>query len=259
MARERTGAGDAAATLTLLWRQRPQSQRGPRPGLTVDAIVAAAIGIADAKGVEAVTMRAVALALSAAPMALYTHVPSKAELLDLMLDSLFLGMSRAEPAGDGWRDRLAAIARDNLALYSAHPWIASVATGRPPLGPGLMAKYEYELRGFDGLGLDEVETDAALTFLLGFVENCARIGGDARARAQADAMSDAGWWEANAPLLARVFDPARYPTATRVGAAAGAAHQGAYGVDHMFAFGLERVLDGIERLIERRTQRAGDG
>src|SRR5262245_20723120 len=64
-------------------------------------------------------------------------------------------------------------------------------------------------------------------------------------------MSDEQWWAANAPLLGRVLDATAYPTAARVGAAAGAAYQGAYSADHAFRFGLQRVLDGLGVLIDR--------
>ena len=65
-------------------------------------------------------------------------------------------------------------------------------------------------------------------------------------------MSDEQWWSANAPLLARALDPEAYPTAARVGTAAGAAQGGAYSPDRAWEFGLERVLDGLGALIERR-------
>jgi AcrR family transcriptional regulator len=254
----RSSAGDPARTLELLWRQpgAEAGQRGPRPTLTVDKIVASAIAIADADGAEAVTMRRVAQALRVAPMSLYTYVPGKAELLDLMLDTLLGRMSRAEPGDDHWRARLEAIAHDNRALHEAHPWLTAVSTSRPVLGPGVMAKYEYELRALDGLGLDDVEMDAALTFLLGFVETCARAATDVRATQHESAMSDQQWWAANAPLLARVFDPVKYPTAARVGAAAGAAHDAAYNPTHAYEFGLRRVLDGLGALIDAREARS---
>ena len=94
-----------------------------------------------------------------------------------------------------------------------------------------MAKYEHELQAFEGLGLDDVEMDAALTFLLGFVQAAARSAAETDATRQMSTMSEEQWWATNAPLLARVFDPAKYPTAARVGAAAGAAHGTAYDPD----------------------------
>ncbi len=63
----------------------------------------------------------------------------------------------------------------------------------------------------------------------------------------------AQWWAANAPLLARVLDEHAYPLATRVGTAAGAAHGGAYDPEHAYRFGLQRVLDGLAVLIDRRS------
>ena len=64
--------------------------------------------------------------------------------------------------------------------------------------------------------------------------------------------TDTEWWERAGPLLARAVDPARYPLAARVGAAAGEAHGAAYDPEHAYAFGLERVLDGLAALIDDR-------
>ncbi|WP_395294701.1 TetR/AcrR family transcriptional regulator [Kitasatospora hibisci] len=253
MASDRSSAGDPARTLALLWglsAEEKPGRRGPRQAKSPAEIAAAAIALADAEGVDAVTMRRVAQELGVSAMALYTYVPGKAELLDLMLDTVYATMRRAAPAGDGWRDRVAAVADDNRALHRAHPWVARIATSRPPLGPGLMAKYEYELRALEGTGLPDVELDAALTHLLGFVQTCARMAADERGAEQDSRMSDEQWWSANAELLARVLDPERYPVAARVGAAAGEAHGGAYSPDHAYAFGLARLLDGLAALIE---------
>ncbi|MFC4590179.1 TetR/AcrR family transcriptional regulator [Sphaerisporangium corydalis] len=253
---DHSSAGDPTRTLELLWRApgaRP-AQRGPRQGLTVDMVVDAAITLADVEGLEALTMRRVAQALGAGAMSLYTYVPGKAELLDLMLDTVFGRMPRPELAGLPWRARLEAVARDNLALLEAHPWVTVVSATRPPLGPGLLAKYEHELRAFEGLGLDDVEMDDALAYLLGFVHASARSAADARASRQDGAMTDEQWWAVSAPLLARVFDPVRYPTAMRVGAAAGQAHNAAFNPAHAYEFGLQRVLDGLGVLIDHRHE-----
>jgi AcrR family transcriptional regulator len=243
------GMADHARVLKLLWGTADTRRRGPRPGLSTSEIVRQAIAIADRDGLEAVTMRRLADALRVAPMALYTYVPGKAELLDLMLDAAYAQMPRTAPRG-GWRARLTAVATDNRALFEAHPWAAMISSSRPPLGPGLMAKYEHELTAFQGTGLDDVETDAALTFLLDFVRSNAVAAHQARAQSEESGMTDEQWWEANAPLLARVFDEERYPTAARVGAAAGAAQGAAYSPDHAWGFGFERVLDGLAALIE---------
>ena len=255
MTADRSSAGDPARTLELLWRHHdgaaaPDGERrrpGPRPGLSVDAVVRAGTALADTAGLAALSMRRLAADLGASPMTLYTYVPGRAELLDLMLDEAYARMER-RPAGRGWRQRATAVAEDNRALHRRHPWTVEVATTRPTLGPGQTGKYEHELAALAALGLDDVGTDAALTFLLGFVQTCARAEVDARAAAQESAMSDEAWWQQNAPLLARVLDPATYPLATRVGAAAGQAHGGAYDPDAAWEFGLARVLDGLAAL-----------
>jgi hypothetical protein len=134
-------------------------------------------------------------------------------------------------------------------MFRAHPWAAGVSTSRPPLGPGLMAKYEHELAAFTGLGLADVDLDAALTFVLGFVAAAARAEAEFAAAGRDSGLTDEQWWESARPYLARVFDPAAYPTAARVGAAAGSAHGAAYSPDHAYEFGLRRVLDGLAALV----------
>jgi len=239
----RTSSGDPARTLELLWREPRTARRGPAPRLDIDAVVDGAIAIADEHGLDAVSMRALAERLGVSAMTLYGYVPGKQELLDLMLDALYLEMPREPwPRRQGWRPRLRAVAEANRALYAAHPWAAEVSTARPPLGPGLIGKYDHELGALDGLGLSDVEMDAALTFVLAFVQGVA-----ASADEPAD---DEEWWAEAGPLLARVITPEQYPLASRVGSAAGEAQGAAYDAGNAYAFGLERVLDGLAALIE---------
>lgn len=246
-----TSAGDPARTLALLWRDPAAvPRRGPRRGLTLDQVVDAAIGVADEEGLAALTIRRVAQSLDISPMTVYTYVPGKAELIDLMLDVVYARMPRAATTGRPWRQRLAAVAQENRALFAAHPWTVAVCTLRPPLGPGATAKYEHELSALDGLGLTDVQMDDCLTYLLMFVQASARTAAEAQAVRQATAMTDEQWWAAAGPLLSRVLDPSAYPLATRVGEAAGSAHRSAHDPAHMFEFGLRRVLDGLASLIE---------
>ncbi|WP_327142542.1 TetR/AcrR family transcriptional regulator [Nocardia sp. NBC_01327] len=251
-ARERSSAGDPVRTLELLWREPGQggSARGPKQRTTVDAVVDAALEIADGQGLAALTMRSVAAQLGLTPMATYTYVPGKAELLDLMLDTVYQRMTRHDLTGMPWRERVSTVAAENRALLAAHPWVAYVPTTRPPLGPGVAAKYDHELQAFDGLGLGDVDMDAALTHVLGFVTSVARIAIDTARAAAESGESDHEWWQRAAPLLERVFSADRYPLAARVGAAAGQAHNSAYSADHAYDFGLARLLDGLAALIE---------
>ncbi|MFB6823911.1 TetR/AcrR family transcriptional regulator [Streptomyces virginiae] len=254
MAKDRSGAGDPVRTLELLWRERGQQsarpgRRGPRQGLTVDAVVRAATELADEAGLAALTMRALAQRLAVTPMTLYTYVPGKAELLDLMLDEAYARMERRPSAArDPWRTKVTRVAEDNQDLLARHPWIADLAVTRPPLGPGVIGKYEYELAAFDAIGLTDVEMDAALAHLLGFVH--AHALGVADDAAHNSRQSQEDWWAVSEPLLGRAMDPERYPLAGRVGAAVAGYHP-----QTLWDFGLRCVLDGLARLIDSRPER----
>jgi AcrR family transcriptional regulator len=252
MTTEFTGSGDPARSLALLWRTGERPTRGRKAELSVDRIVQAAIEVADADGLAALSMRRVAERLGVGTMSLYTHVPGKAELLDVMLDTVLGETARPEEVPGGWRARLEQIARENWALFHRHPWMLQIATARPPLGPNVTAKYDYELRAIDGIGLTDVEMDSVLSLVLGHAAGAARSAIEAAQVARLSGESDQQWWEARAPLLDRIFDARRFPTAARVGQAAGEAYGAASDPEHAFEFGLQRVLDGIEALVEAR-------
>lgn len=249
-----TGVGDPGVTLALLWRAADDAEprrRGPGRSVSVDDVVDASIRLADREDLAAVTMRAVADRVGISTMSVYTYVPGKAELLDLMVDAVYLRMPRPTWRLRGWRRRLQRVAEANRTLLTEHPWLTEVAVlSRPPLGPGLMAKYEHELAALDGTSLDEVTTDAALTYLLGFVQGHARAAHDADRTRSDTSLSDAAWWAAHEQLLSRALDPAAYPRAVRVGAAAGTAQGSAWGAEQAWAFGLARTLDGLAALID---------
>jgi AcrR family transcriptional regulator len=250
MATEYSGSGDPARSIALLWRG---AERPGRSGLSVDRIVAAAIEVADTAGLAALSMRRVAEHLGVGTMSLYTYIPGKAELLDVMLDTVYAETARPAEPLPGWRARLEQIAHENWALYRRHPWLLQVATSRPPLGPGVTAKYDYELQAVAGLGLTDIEMDSVLTLVLSFVHGAARGAVDAAEAEQHTGLTDEQWWQAHAPLLEKVFDAARYPTASRVGSTVGAAFNAASNPDHTFTFGLARVLDGIATYLTTRA------
>ncbi|MET7997486.1 TetR/AcrR family transcriptional regulator [Amycolatopsis sp. NPDC005232] len=253
MSTEYTGGGDPRRTIELLWGIPGPPRRGPKPKLTVADVVATATRLADADGLEAVTMRRVADELGVAPMSLYTYVPGHAELIDLMLDDAH-GELTAELPSTGWRDALTTVAEDLWRLYHRHPWLLQITTARPPLGPNTFAKYERELSALDGLDLDELELDAVVGLVIGLVQGTARGSIDAVRLARRSGLTDAEWWERSAPVLAEIpaADAANFPRASRVGTAAGQAHGAATNPEHHFRFGLARILDGVTLLVERR-------
>jgi AcrR family transcriptional regulator len=249
-----SGSADPARTIALLWGTRQLPQRGPRHALTTDQIVAAAVAIADAdKDLSTLSMRRVSESLGVGTMSLYTYVSSRAELVEAMLDSVYgeaVGLLAKTVTGD-WRAGLRHVANVNWQMYLRHPWLLQIFTGRPPLGPNAIAKYDLELRVVDRVGLTDVQMDATITLVHTHVEGVARRKVEAERAERQTGVTDLQWWEAAAPALAQVFDPARYPVADRVGNAAGQEHQAAYNPEHEYTFGLDRIIDGLTALIDR--------
>ena len=240
MATEFTGTGDPARSMALLWRRpgAPPTRRGPKPSLDVDGIVAAAVRLADAEGLATVSMRRIAADLGVAAMTLYTHVPGKGELVDLMLDTALgeLYPDEQAPTAGNWRTRVEAVARANRQFFLRHPWALSIA--RPAPGPNRMRKYEIELRAVDGMGLSEVQMHLLVTLLDGFVRGA--VGG-----APPTTGPTSGRAVPPDSYAQQLLDPDRFPTVARVAAVAGKALPVEVATDRAFEFGLERLLDGI--------------
>ncbi|PXY21211.1 TetR/AcrR family transcriptional regulator [Prauserella muralis] len=248
------GSGDPARSIELLWGLREPPRRGPKPKLTVDGIAAAAIGIADAEGLAALSMRRVAAELGVTAMSLYSYVPGKAELIDVMVDRVVgeNGVPDHEPGG--WRSRLERVARQAWDRYLRHPWLLQVATSRPVLGPNIIARYDYELRAVAGIGLSNIEMDLVVSMIADYVHGAVRTAVELAQAEQQTGKTDIAWWEERAPLLAKVFDAERYPVAAEVGAAAGEEYQAAVDPARSFEFGLARLLDGVAVLVERAAR-----
>ena len=210
----------------------------------------AAIALADAEGLSALSMRRVAEMLGVSPMSLYTYVPSKAELVDLMLDRVAGEDQTPDAPVDGWRARLEQIARQGWVRAQRHPWILQVGTHRPPLGPNVLARVESTLRAIDGLGLSEMEMDQVTSVVSDYVRGAVRAALDAREIEQQTGMTDEQWWAMNTPLLHGLVDPARYPTTVRIGEAYKSGKMPGPDPERNFEFGLQRVLDGIATFIE---------
>jgi AcrR family transcriptional regulator len=250
MSTEYPGRGDPVRTMELLWEARERGARGPKPGLTIERIVTTAVEIADADGLDGLSMRRVAERLGVGTMSLYRYVPGKAELLDVMVDRVSGEIEGSDKPPRGWRRRLERVAREHRRLYERHPWLLQVFPGRPPLGPGVMARYDRELRAIEGIGLSDVEMDSVLTLVLGYVRGWAASAVESAQVVERTGQTDAQWWSAYEPLVERVFDAERYPLAARVGTAASEQYDGPYDSEHAFEFGLERVLDGVEAYVE---------
>src|SRR5919112_1260440 len=117
MSMEYSGSGDPTRTMALLWGAQKNPSRGPKPSLSVEQIVRTAIELADTDGVAALSMRRLADGLGVSTMSLYTYVPSKAELIDVMLDAVLGEAVGTYEGAWGWTEKLEVVARENWALY----------------------------------------------------------------------------------------------------------------------------------------------
>lgn len=233
----------------LLWRDDPDAPRGgargPRSRVTTGRVVDVAVWLADAEGLDAVTVRRIAAELGIAPMTVYTHVDSRDDLVVLMVDAVHATLPLDPWSTDDWRQRVTAVARAELDLHDAHPWLLDVVDQRTALGPGTIARYDHELHALDGLDMPDVERDAALTFVLDFVRGVARAR-----RPDPHGAAMAAAWESWGPRLAAYLGRA-HPLAQRVGAAAGAEMSAPVSAEHAWRFGLARVLDALAALRPR--------
>ncbi|MFJ4963476.1 hypothetical protein EES43_18785 [Streptomyces sp. ADI96-02] len=257
------GQGDARRSLALLWRgvigAPPRGGPGPKPRLSVDAVVAAGVAVADEQGMAALSMRAVGERLGRTAMALYTHVPGKDELLDLMYDSVHAELPSAYPESAGWRGPLTTWAEDVLEFYVRHPWLLQVSQARPVLGPHEYAALDtlVGLLGATGLGARTVRR--LVGTLLPFVQGSARTVADARLAATVTGASDEEWWSARAAALTELVPDfaERFPAVSRLEReAAVEPYPGEDGPQappyperearETFRVGLGVLLDGIE-------------
>jgi AcrR family transcriptional regulator len=262
---ERAGPAPLPPGLDLLWGRRERGRRGPKPGLSVDAIVAAAVRIADTEGLDAVSMARVAKELGFTTMSLYRHVASKDELLQLMWNASAQGAESLVLDGDGWRARLrnwALIQREGL---DRHPWITQMPMAAPPLAPNSLTFVERGLETLDGTGLPDPDKLRVIGLLSSYTLSEGRMAHDAaRAAAAAQAAAAAGDAPPAFPtfeaLLRQLVDEKSFPILHRI-AWSGGAGDAPSGQDEAaeFQFGLECILDGVAKLIERSAGRPSAG
>jgi AcrR family transcriptional regulator len=192
-----------------IWQRPERASRGPVPEHSRAAIAAAGLVLADAKGLAAVTMRAVATAIGAAPASLYRYVANREELLALMADAAVSELSFADlPSGAGWRADVLAFAGRLRALYRTHPWVFELTTGgsRPSmLGPATADYLEggaAALSGVEAPARTKLEAIAILTGVVGlFAKDESAPAGNVSEQAQA----------ANAAFLMSIVAAGKHP------------------------------------------------
>jgi AcrR family transcriptional regulator len=250
------GQGDPARSLALLWRTPgPRTGPGPKPGLSVDAIVAAAIAVADTDGLAGLSMRAVAERLGVTAMALYTYVPGKDELVDLMYDGAHAELPVRYDLGQGWRAAVTSWATDLVRCYLRHPWALQVSFARPVLGPNEQAVLEALARVLRQAGLPALVARRVVSLLFYVARGTAQTVAESRLAA-AGGASEQAWWSGRVAALRQVAPDfaQRFPDSVWLaGAGAGAGCRRDDPTPYMereaieaFTVGLTVLLDGVE-------------
>jgi AcrR family transcriptional regulator len=251
------GQGDPRRSLALLWRaagvERGRPAPGPKPGLTVDIIVDEAIAVADAGGIIGLSMRAVADGLGVTAMALYTYVPGKQELIDLMYDGVHRELQAEHDTGNGWRTALMSWADDLLRFYLRHPWVLQISYARPVLGPNEQRVLEDVVRILRETGLPADVLRSVISVLFHVVRGMAQTITESRSAAAGDG-SEREWWSQRSAALGEVVPD----FAQRFPQSAWLAHERTVETtddstpylereaNHALATGLTVLLDGID-------------
>ncbi|MFD9371862.1 GntR family transcriptional regulator [Streptomyces sp. NPDC060020] len=230
-------------------RRRSSSAPDPEQELSLERIVRAAIEIADAEGLPALSMRGVAARLGVAAMSTYRYVPSKEDLVLHMADAAFGEESYPADAPADWRARVELGGRTLWGLYRKHPWLAQLGSlTRPLLVPNLMVHGEWMLGALDGHGLDPTTLFDIHVLLYSHVQGlAAHLELEAHAEA-ATGQSEEQWMDSRAPALRALVESGRFPTFAKV---VGSFEDGYdLRLDALFSLGLKALLDGLTPLIE---------
>lgn len=235
------------------WGLRGRPRKGPRPGLSLDQIVAAGVRVADRDGLDALSMSRVAAELGASTMSLYRYVSAKEDLVALMVDAALSAAAAPPPGGGppGWRAGLSHWAWALRAGYQRHRWVSRVPIRGLPILPHEVTWFEQALATMRGTGLAEAEKASVIMLLAGYVRNLASTEADIEAAVRASGTSPGDWISSFGRTLTKLADPVGYPALTEF-IAAGVFDKFDH-PDDEFIFGLERILDGIETLVHARS------
>ena len=213
------------------------SQKEPRSGLTRARVVQTGIEVADRDGLDALSIRRIAAELKSSPMALYHYVPSKRDLLNLILDALNAEFEWPASQIHDWRDALGHFARESRRSLKLHPWASALRATDPEYGPECIRTLEALLTSLAQSGLDMRTATRALGVLFVFVNGfvAAETGGVDRAHLSKNGRS------ASQPRFSRaILATGRFPQVSRF------VEMGAeLPNDEAFERALHWILDGI--------------
>lgn len=221
-------------------------RRGPRPGLSVAAITTAAIELADEEGLGALSMARIAERLGFTTMSLYRYVSSKEELLTLLMDAASGMVSPPAADGSGWRPALRQWGLRQVELLIAHPWMLQLPIVGPPIGPNALRWVDAGVAALAGTGLEPWEKMAVIGVVSSYGLSEARL-----------TVDQGGEQVPYGQFLRLLVDPEQLPALGELvasGQLESPPEIDEHGIDAGTHFGLERILDGIQALIDSRDR-----
>lgn len=229
--------------VALAWGVAANPQRGPKREMSIERIVDAAVELADAGGLAAVSMSSVASALGFTPMSLYRYVTSKDDLLVLMQERGIGVPPESVAEADGWRDAIREWGRATVELYLEHPWLLDIPIEGTPQTPNNLAWMDAGLAALAQLPLDYEDKVSAMLAVMAQVRWQSTVLRGYNQAAQAAGVTPDAIDSRASGLLAQLITPEEFP---EVHAALAAGVFSADSDADSLGFGLERVLDGID-------------
>ncbi|WP_042406105.1 TetR/AcrR family transcriptional regulator [Streptacidiphilus carbonis] len=248
MAAEQQQAGGSVWT-------RPQRPRREQPALSREQIVAAAMELLDAEGIDALSMRKLGTRLNAGATSMYSHVANKDELIELVVDEVYGEIATQDPAeASDWRTEVTTVAQSLRQAFLRHPWIASVLgqVGMSSLGPNLLRLSEQMIGALETAGFSLAEAERGMNTVSSYVVGLASTEAAWLTVLARSGQSQQEWVDAFWPAALQAVQA--FPRLSRLYAA----QSEGFDVDSnrvdSFSDGLECILDGLEARLRRAAE-----
>ena len=231
-AADQADGGDQSAVaadlrLMSVWEMPERGTRGPKPRHDRAVIAAAAVRIADADGVDGLTMRRVATELGMATMTLYNYLPTKDHLAQLVIDKLAAEYAYPQAPPADKRAAIAELAGQAREIARRHPWVARIMQPPRPPGPNGLRYLDYFLGLLDGSGV--------IALISGF----ATMYGAMQAGLARQGVTGAQHADAHARAFARAAASGHYPNLAAALATAGPVRD----QEDIFESSIRRLID----------------
>lgn len=210
--------------------------------LTRDQIVAAAVDLLDAEGMDGLSMRRLGARLGSGATSLYWHVPSKDELASAAMDHVLADLELVDPAQVGWRVAAESLGWGMRAIVTTHPWFVLATMAYPTYGPEAARMADHSLAVFEAAGFTGDHVDRAVVALFAYVQGMSVGEVTWRGRMGSEGMDETAYTQqmtargreaaAGYPRLLERYDKQAdviQPTIS----------------DQNFEFGLTALLDGL--------------